>query len=228
MLRLQASPLRLVGLSAGGLLAVAVAVMLRSARQSDPLQVGAILIGEYGLWLLVPITALLLSSSTLGELYDDGTLVYLWLRPIPRSRLVFAAVLSTFSLALPITLVPLLLAAVVSRGGQTLTVGVLVTVPLVLFAYVGVFSALALKSRRSVIWGLFYIFIIEGFVARGGESLAKLAIRSYGYSVLGDMTEATLEPFAVVAAPWSWLMPLVIGALSVGYAVHRLHVQDVP
>src|SRR4051794_23027069 len=80
-LRLQLSRTRVITLTLGGLLAVLVAVVLRGSGQSNRTQVGAILIGEYGLWLLVPIAALLLSSATLGEAYDEGSIVYLWLRP---------------------------------------------------------------------------------------------------------------------------------------------------
>lgn len=228
MLRVQLSRARALALVCGGILAVLVALVLRGSGQSDQMQVGALLIGEYGLWLLVPITALLLCSATLGEIHDDGTLVYLWLRPVPRWMLAMSAFVSSLTVALPVTLIPLLLAALLTGAPVDLAIGVLVTVPLSLLAYCGIFTALGLKSRRSFVWGLLYIFIIEGFVARGGDSLAKLAIRSYSESVLADITGANLAPFAVIASPYSWIVPLAAALLGVLYTIRRLHVQDIP
>ena len=95
LLRVQLSRARVLALVGGGLLAIVVAAVLRGSGQSNLMQVGALLIGEYGLWLLIPITALLLSSATLGENYDEGTLVYLWLRPAPRWMIAKAAYLSS-------------------------------------------------------------------------------------------------------------------------------------
>lgn len=228
MLRLQLSRTRLFALSVGGLLGVLVALVLRGSKQSNMLQVGAVLIGEYGLWLLVPITALLLSSATLGEVNDEETLVYLWLRPVPRWQLALSAVLSSLTIAVPITVIPLMVAAAVTGAPAELLWGVLVTVPLSLVAYCGVFCALGLRSNRSFIWGLLYIFIVEGFVARGGESLARLAIRSYSESLLADMTGADLKPFNVIASPSSWILPIAVGTLGVLYTIRRLRVQDIP
>jgi ABC-2 type transport system permease protein len=228
LLRMQLTKARLFGLAALGALAVLIALVIRGTRQSDPTQTGAALINEYGLWLLVPITALLLASATLGEVNDEGSLVYLWLRPVARWQLATAALLSSLTVALPLTLLPLLAAALLVGASSDLTIGVLVVVPLTLFAYCGAFCAVGLRSRRSVIWGLAYIFIVEGFVARGGESLAKLGIRSYGASLLSDLTGKDLEPFDVISPPWTWLVPAAVGVLGIVYAVRRLHVQDIP
>jgi ABC-2 type transport system permease protein len=227
-LRTQITRARLAALTIGGALAIVVAFALRRSAQTNPDQIGAVLVGEYGLWLLVPITALLLASATLGEMYDDGTLVYVWLRPVGRTKVALAAILSSLVVALPLDLVPLLVAAVVSGSSSMLAVGVLVTVTLSLLAYVPAFCALGLRSRRSFIWGLLYIFIVEGFVARGGESLAKLAVRSYSESVLASITGANLEPFSVIGLPWAWIVPLAVGGLSLGYLVRRLRAQDIP
>ena len=135
----------------------------KTACLSNLMQVGANLMREYGLWLLVPIAALLLATATLGEMYDDGTLVYLWLRPVARWQIAVAAMASTMTVALPITLVPLLIAALLTGAPADLAIGVLVTVPLSLVAYVGGFTALGLKSRRAIVWGLMYI---DGLVLR--------------------------------------------------------------
>ena len=52
---------------------------------------GADLVNDYGFTVLVPVVALVFSSSTLGDLVDDRTLVYIWLRPVNRLTVAAAA-----------------------------------------------------------------------------------------------------------------------------------------
>jgi ABC-2 type transport system permease protein len=224
-LRMQLTRLRVVGLGLAGLVGVLVALALHKASLTDP-TVGPQLISLFGLELFVPVSALLLATATLGDMNDDGTLVYVWMRPVPRWHIVAAAFGSSLAAALPLTLLPLLVAAALTGGGPDLAIAVVVSVPLSLVAYVTAFGTLGLRSRRSVIWGLLYIFIIEGFVARGGPSLAHLAIRCYSESVLSSITQVPLDQ-AVIEPPLSWIVPLVVAVVAVAYAIRRLHVQDV-
>jgi ABC-2 type transport system permease protein len=224
-LKLQLTRARVIGLVLAGMVGVLVAIALHEASGRDA-SIGPQLISLFGLELFVPVSALLLATATLGDMNDDGTLVYVWMRPVPRWHLVAAAFGSSLAAALPITLVPLLLAAAITGAGP-LVIATLVAVPLSLLAYCAAFGALGLRSRRSVIWGLLYIFIIEGFVARGGASLAHLAIRCYSESVVSSITQVPLDQ-AVIEPPVSWIVPLVVAALAVLYAIRRLHVQDVP
>jgi ABC-2 type transport system permease protein len=225
-LKLQLTRARVLGLVLAGVVGVLVAIALHAASGRDA-SIGPQLISLFGLELFVPVSALLLATATLGDMNDDGTLVYVWMRPVPRWHLVAAAFGSSLAAALPITLVPLLLAAAITGADATLVIATLVAVPLSLLAYCAAFGALGLRSRRSVIWGLLYIFIIEGFVARGGASLAHLAIRCYSESVVSSITQVPLDQ-AVIEPPVSWIVPLVVAALAVLYAVRRLNVQDVP
>ncbi|MYB87201.1 MAG: hypothetical protein F4X85_08315, partial [Acidimicrobiaceae bacterium] len=45
----------------------------------------------FGLIIIVPIVSLVFGSSVLGETREDGTLVYLWLRPMARAPVVAGA-----------------------------------------------------------------------------------------------------------------------------------------
>jgi hypothetical protein len=47
------------------------------------LATGARFVNAFGLSLLVPVTALVFASAALGDPDEDGTMVYLWLRPVP-------------------------------------------------------------------------------------------------------------------------------------------------
>ena len=156
---------------------------------------------------------LVFASATLGDPTEDGTLVYLWLRPVARWRIVAAA------------------AAVVvdghlagrdrparggwprwpAGGGAIWSRGTVAGVTVVMVGYVGLFVALGLRVKRALVWGLLYIFIWEGFVATANVTAARLAVRTYGRSVLEQIGHTTLRP-TNISSPWSWIVPPVVGA----------------
>ena len=65
------------------------------------------LVDAYGLSLLIPVVALVFASAALGDLAEDGTLVYLWLRPLPRWQLALAAFAASVTVAVPVAVLPL-------------------------------------------------------------------------------------------------------------------------
>jgi ABC-2 type transport system permease protein len=187
---------------------------------------GARFVNTFGLSLLVPVSALVFAAASLGDLSEDGSLVYLWLRPVRRSRIVLAAAASSFTVAWPIVVVPLGIAAWATGGGRHLVLGTVAAASLALVAYTGLFCALGLRVKRSLVWGLLYIFIWEGFIATANETAARLAVRTYARSVLAAVADVELR-FSAIASPWRWLVPLLVAALALGYATRRLTHQDV-
>lgn len=226
LLRTQVTRTRLVSLGSLSALALLVGWALGASRARSHLNAGADFVNLYGLSLLVPVAVLVFASSMFGDLTDDGTLVYLWLRPISRVKLVAAAACTSFVVTWPLVVPPLVAAAALTRGGTDLVLGTLVSATVMVAAYVGVFLALGVRVRRPLVWGLLYIFIWEGFVARGSANAAKAAVRAYGTSILHHETGTTLV-LGDIALGWAVSVPLVLGLLGLGYAVWRLHRQDV-
>ena len=150
----------------------------------DRLDAGTNLINAFGLSLYAPVATLVFASAALSDPVDDGTLVYLWLRPVPRWRIGLAALLATWTVTFPMVLGPLVLAAVLSGGGSALVRGTLLSAGIAVIAYGALFVLLGLWVRRALLWGLAYILLWEGFVAIAGENAQRLAIRSYTRSLL--------------------------------------------
>jgi ABC-2 type transport system permease protein len=88
------------------------------------------------------------------------------------------------------------------------------------------FVTLGVRVRRSLLWGLIYIFIWEGFVARAGETASRLAICSYTRSILSAATGHELE-LADVSPAFRYIIPTAVLLASLAYATRRLRVQDV-
>jgi ABC-2 type transport system permease protein len=231
LLRSQVTRARLLCLGALGFTAIVLGFAVGQSDVDSHLEAGVALINEFGFTVAVPITALIFASSTLGDLTDNSTLVYLWVRPLRRWVIVVAAFLAALTVTVPLVVVPLVVAASLTGAGADLVAGTIVASIAGIVAYAGIFTALGLRVRRALVWGLLYILIWEGFVARGGDNAARLAVRSVTASLLQDgaggpaagidMELAVLDPTVALIAPF------VVAAIALLYASWRLRRQDV-
>ncbi len=237
VLRSQVTRARLLALLALGAVGVIVGAALGASNPAPALidgiglvdgrlAAGTRFVNTFGLSLLVPVTALVFAAASLGDPDEDGTLVYLWLRPVKRSRIVMAAAAASFTVAWPIVVIPLTVAAAATGGGTDLVIGTVASATLGLVAYTGLFCALGLVTKRSLVWGLLYIFIWEGFVATAADSAARLAVRTYARSVLSGIAEFPLRG-TVVDSPARWIVPLAVGAVALAFATWRLSRRDI-
>jgi ABC-2 type transport system permease protein len=224
ILRAQATRARLLLLGGLGLVGILIAIAIGSSDSAG--KAGTQFINTYGLSLVVPVTTLVFASAALGDFIEDGTMVYLWLRPVSRWKLAVASAAASFTVVLPLVLVPLAVAAAATGKGGDLVIGTIVSATVGIAAYTGLFVTLGVRVKRSLLWGLIYIFIWEGFVARAGETASRLAICSYTRSILSNATGYELE-LADVSTAFSYIVPIAVLLLSLAYASHRLQVQDV-
>jgi ABC-2 type transport system permease protein len=192
----------------------------------DRLDAGTNLINAFGLSLYAPVATLVLASAALSDPIDDGTMVYLWLRPMGRWKIGLGALLATWTVTLPLVLVPMVGMAVLSGGGPSLVRGTLLAGSLAVIAYGALFVLLGLWVRRALIWGLAYILLWEGFVAIAGDNAQRLAIRSYTRSLLSDATGVDLF-LADISVSASVVVPLVVAALAFGLTAWRLRRMEV-
>lgn len=183
-------------------------------------------VGGYGLGLLVPLTALVFAAAALGDPAEDGTLVYLWHRPIARWRIVAASAGAAVSIAVPFAVVPTVIAAAMTGVGRSLVVGAAVSSLLAVAAYSSLFLCLGLVVRRALAWGLAYVLIWEGFVARSSTGPARLSILVYARSLLASVADHT-PPRLAASVPFSIAVPLVVGAAGLGATVWFLRRIDV-
>ena len=205
-LRTQATRGRLIGLLLLGALAVVLGYAVGASPSADPVDDGTILMVSYGLALFVPVATLVFASAVLGEPNEDGTLVYLWLKPIARWRIVAAAA--------------------ATGAGAPLVRGTLAATVLATIAYTGVFTWLGLRVKRALVWGLAYILVWEGFVARAGANPSRLAIRANARSLLVRMSGGPTRLISV-SKPTAIAIPIAAAVLGVVLTIRRLIRQDV-
>jgi ABC-2 type transport system permease protein len=182
LLRTQITIPRLLGI--GGLGALAVLIGLFARWDDNSPQAAADAVGGYGLGILVPLAALWLGTSAIGDLVEDKLLVYLSLKPIPRWQLPAAAVLATVSVVVPLTALPLTASALVAGAGEVAPAALLAA-SLAALAYAGLFVAAGIWFRRAVWWGLAFVLIWETVVAYLAEGTARFTVIGWASSVLG-------------------------------------------
>ena len=224
VLRQLTSRGRIIGLTALALIAPVSGWALGSADATLDDAVG--LVAGIGLGLVLPVVSLVFAGASIGDLREDKTLVYLWLRPMDRWPIVVGAAAAAATLAAPIAIVPIVLAAVLTGAGNGIVGGALLSSVVGLIAYVAVFTLFGVCLKRFIVWGLAYILIWEGFIAQAGAGVARVAVRKYTRSILVDRTGADLE-LADFSLAVGVVVPLVVAVVALAVAAWRLGSQDI-
>lgn len=218
---------RLAALLAVGIAVTGVAWAVGASDEiDDPLEAAVQVISNLGFAVLVPVVALVFASASLGDAREDGTLVYLWLRPMDRWPVVVGAWLAAITVSLPLTVVPLGAAALLSGGGAELLVATTLAALVGVIAYSALFVLLGLVVKNSIVWGLGYVLVWEGIVAAFGSFAAKLAIRGYTRSILTSITDIDLDLGDLPLAA-GIVVPLLAAAVALVLGALRLRDMDV-
>lgn len=225
LLRSVATKGRLVAIAALSGVSVITAVVAHAHQSFHSLDNGTQYVSR-NLVSLIPVAVLVFASATIGDLIEDGSLVYLWLRPIPARIHVLAAWAATISIVAPLVLAPLVLATAVIDPDANLLVGATLAGLVAVATYGAIFVMGGIRFRRALPWGLAYILIWEGFVASAGKSATKLAVRSYVGSILSHETGVPIKlaDFSLVTGI---LVPIAMIMLALRYASRRLAKTDV-
>jgi ABC-2 type transport system permease protein len=224
VLRQLTSRSRIIGLSLLALVAPISAFALGSADPS--LDDSVRLIASVGLGLVLPVVALVFAGAAIGDLRDDKTLVYLWLRPMDRWPIVVGSALAAGTLAAPITIVPIVLAAILTGAGNGIVTATLLATVVGLVGYVAVFTLFGVWLKRFIVWGLAYILIWEGFIAQAGAGVARVALRKYTRSILVERTGADLD-LADFSLAMALTTPMIVAVVAIVVASWRLANQDI-
>jgi ABC-2 type transport system permease protein len=185
---------------------VLVAVILAMAGGlGSPAAVAIDVFGALTLGLAIPLVALILGTGALGTQIDDGTIVYLLVKPVPRRTVILGAMLvaapATAALAVSATLLSgfLVLGTTVPELQAGMAIGALLASVL----YSTVFVTLSVLTGRALVLGLGYLLVWEGFVTSLLPGTQILSIREYAMAVTNAV--AGIDP----ARPGSGVDPLV-------------------
>ncbi|MEQ8438026.1 MAG: hypothetical protein RIB65_11070 [Ilumatobacter fluminis] len=227
LLRQLVSRGRVLALLAVGLAVAAVAWAVGSSSDvTDPLEASVGVIAGLGFTVVVPVVSLVFATAALGDAREDGTLVYLWLRPIDRWPVVVGAWLAALTVSLPLTLGPLALAAVLSGEAGTIFGATMVASIVGVVAYSAVFLLVGLLVKNPIVWGLGYVLIWEGVISAFGSSAAQLAISGYTRSIVTAMTDVDVD-LGDQSLAAGVIVPILVAVVALFVAARRLDGMDV-
>jgi ABC-2 type transport system permease protein len=173
-----------------------------------------------GFGVVVPVMALIIGASVIGSEIDDGTIVHILTKPLPRreillAKLVVAAVVTTVT-----TGATMLVAGAIAsdlRFGVGLAVGAAVAS----CCYCALFVALSLVSRRPVLVGLVYILLWEGLLTHVLSSGAVISIEAYAVTLANRIGGGSLLDTSV-SVRTSIIMAIVFAVGGAWFGINRL------
>ena len=226
LVRTQLTRGRMIALGCVGAVGLLLAFGIRSDGALDPAGAAYRFVDVFGMGLLVPIVTLVFAAASLGDLVEDQTLVYLWLRPVARWKIAVASFAATMTAVVPFGIVPAVLASAVAGGDGSVVTATAAAASIAAVAYAAVFVGFGLVVQRALAWGLVYLLIWEGFVARGGLGPARLSVLVYARSVLARLAEADL-PRLAASMGVAVTVPLLIAVAGLAFTTWRLRQSTV-
>jgi len=179
----------------------------------------SVLVG-LGLAVVLPVIALIVGTGVLGSEIDDGTLVHVLAKPLPRREII----LSKLAVAVVVTSITVGAAMFVGglvAGSVRLGVALAAGSALGALAYSALFMALSLLTRRPVLIGLLYVLVWEGLLGNLLTGTRVLSIQQYVIAVADSIAPSNLLD-GTVSIPVSLSMTAVFAVGATVLAIDRL------
>jgi ABC-2 type transport system permease protein len=182
------------------------------------------------LGVLLPLTALVFGTSAFGGEVDDGTLIYLMVKPVPRWHLTFSKYIVAF-LATSAVIVASLVLGWLAMGNE-----VPFRIPLAYscggmvgaLIYCAIFVTLGITSRRALAIGLLYIVAFENVLSRSVVGVKSLSVREFSLAVCKAVVGSAAEwNDPVVSMGTVYTMGTVFFALALALSFRKLQRYEV-
>lgn len=201
------------------LLLVGLAVLSRAAGIA-PSEWGQPVLLGLGLAVVLPVTALIVGTGVLGAEIDDGTIVHILTKPLPRWQIVAPKLVVATGITALTAAIPLYVAGVLAHSVR-LGLALAAASAVGALAYTAFFLALSLFTRRPVLLGLVYVLIWEGLLGNVVSGTQVLSIQQYVVT-LTDRLAPTALLGGEVSLPVAVAMSAVFTAGFAALAVRRL------
>ncbi len=179
----------LLGRRRGVLLLVVPALLLiisviATGSSGDKHDLTVKILGQLSLGTLVPILGLVVGTGAIATEIDDGSIVYLLSKPLPRWKIITTKLAVAVGITWAITGVPTFVAGLILYGTKdnlalAYTVGTLVAGAV----YSAVFLLLGVVTRHAVVAGLAYALVWESLIGNFVEGARTLSVQQWGLSI---------------------------------------------
>ncbi len=178
---------------------------------------------------IMPISMMALSTAAFGNEIEDGTLVYLVLKPISRWKIALHKLLASVAIGGPLLVIS---GVIVTMVGLNASFQPALAVGVSLFAgaaaYAAIFTWAGLMSRFAIAIALIYVFFWEGLVSSLITGIEYFSVRSYTLALMHGMDESTFEELSerVIELPAAIIGTAAVILISFLLTVRRLRRMD--
>jgi ABC-2 type transport system permease protein len=209
-----------------GALLVLIAVLYRVGNPDDPaaiaVQFTERLLANFGIGVLLPLVAVIVGTAALGSELDDGTIVYLLAKPVPRWRIVLVKALVAWLVTVILVTPAIVVAGLIAAGDGALAGGFAVASVAGAFEYTAIFVALSLVTSRALIIGLAYVVIWEGVVASLFTGTRPISVRQHVLAVAEWLGGSAASDIAELSLGVALGMAALVSVAALTIAVRRL------
>jgi ABC-2 type transport system permease protein len=243
---------RIISLGAINLLPVLVVVIIRVWFPDQGITAHMLLSAlthEVFINFLIPVVAIAVGVSCIGEQVEEGTIVYLWTRPVRRRAIYMGRLLAAQSVATLLLSGSLVFCFLVmlSNGLSIITWDLLVLyfrtfliIALGAFSYTALFAAIGTFLKKPVVPAILFTFVWEGMVSEVPARIQELSLRFHLQNLvsrpdapvedlpglLGALLSAALQREPVPKVQ-SIIVLLVVMLVAIAVGVWRLRLKEI-
>lgn len=201
-------------------LLLGLAALTRWASGASP-SASAGLTDGFAMGTLLPLMCLLIGTGVIGPEIDDGSIVYLLAKPVPRRSILLAKLAVALATTVVFAVLPVMAGAAIAGDVELrLTTAYGVAALLAGVAYTALFLALSVLTRNAVVVGLLYALLWESVLGGYVPGVRDVSIRQWalapaedllGFRALGWGVDSAVETsvglvlLAVVTVGAAWL-----------------------
>lgn len=202
-------PLIVIGLS-----------LLAGASDADAADWVPPLLGGVGFAVAVPIVSLIIGTSVFGAEIDDGTIVHILTKPLPRSSIVLAKLVVAALVTALVNGAMMFVAALIGVSVRFALAAAAAAV-IASICYCALFVMLSLLTRRSALIGLVYIVVWEGLLGNLLSGTQSLSVEQFAFTYAHKISGGDLMP-STVSLPVAITMSAVFVVVGALISIDRL------
>lgn len=194
-----------------GLLLVAIVglYLLSGPTDAEALRVTRELLGNLGIGVLLPLVSVIVGTAAIGSELDDGTVVYLLAKPVPRWLVLLVKLLIAWLVTVLLVAPAMAIAAILGTGDPALAAGFVVATVAGALEYTAIAVALSLVTGRALVIGIAYVIVWEGIVAGLFAGTRALSVRQHAMALAEATGGADASELGLIE------LQVAIGALAI-------------
>jgi ABC-2 type transport system permease protein len=181
------------------------------------------ILGGFALAAMVPLIGVIAGTGAIAPEIDDGSIVYLLSKPLPRRTIITTKLLIAIGVTITFTTIPILLAGVIlNDNSQRIALAFTVAAAVASVAYSAVFLLLGTISRNAVVFGLIYALVWEALFGSLVPGARTLSIQQWSLALAERIALPGADITSDVGLTTATILLTAATVAGTWYAIRRL------